>query len=69
MRSGKQMECGVTMADIEERAEKWAEDYIRDNDMPEWYGAWKDSLIAAYLAGSAQTQEDYVQYIKDHSGQ
>jgi hypothetical protein len=47
------------MADIEERADKWAEDYIRDNDMPEWYETWKDTLITAYLAGVAQTQKDY----------
>jgi hypothetical protein len=47
------------MADIEERAEKWAKQYARDNDMPESYEAWKDSLITAYLAGSLQTQRDY----------
>jgi len=52
------------MADIEDRAAKWAEEYIRDNDMPEWYEAWKDSLITAYLAGSQQTQKDYVEHFR-----
>jgi hypothetical protein len=47
------------MADIEERAEKWAEDYIMDNDMPGRYKTWKNSLVTAYLAGVAQTQKDY----------
>lgn len=38
--------------DIEERAEKWAEDHT---------GCQAEKLIAveAYLAGSAQTQADY----------
>lgn len=47
------------MADIEERAEKWARDYGREQgtSTPD-FGA--DDLIAAYLAGSAQTQADYV---------
>lgn len=54
------------MADIEERADKWADEHIRDNDMPEYYEAWKESLIAAYLAGSAQTQKDYGEHYSRH---
>lgn len=46
--------------DIEERAEKWALDNIPHN-VPEF-----DEVLAllakAYLAGSAQTQADYVSY-------
>jgi hypothetical protein len=59
------------MDDIEDRANKWAEEYISHWDMPESYDKWKDSLIAAYLAGSSQTQADYVAHyegarIKSH---
>ena len=45
------------MATIEERAQKWAHDY--------WSTAHERAesvitmMIAAYLAGSAQTQKDY----------
>ena len=46
------------MADIEERAEKWAREYDREHyDEIQGYG--EADLIAAYLAGSAQTQADY----------
>lgn len=46
--------------DIEERAEKWADDWANDpfNDCPGRSN--RDDLIEAYLAGSAQTQADYV---------
>lgn len=44
------------MADIEERAEKWAE----ENTACE---AEKLVAVAAYLAGSAQTQADYSKYL------
>jgi len=50
------------MADIEERAEKWVDEYSHGGVIK---GAacekgWRADLIAAYLAGSAQTQRDYV---------
>lgn len=51
--------------DIEERAEKWAREYLAQvNDLlpsPPGRGPILKSadLIAAYLAGSAQTQADY----------
>lgn len=48
--------------DIEERAEKWAEEYIRRayNDSKDT--SFKLDLIQAYLAGSEQTQKDYVDH-------
>jgi hypothetical protein len=44
--------------DIEDRAAKWARDYAREQGTytPDF---GEDDLIAAYLAGSAQTQRDY----------
>lgn len=44
--------------DIEGRAEKWAREYARDHGTftPDF---GEDDLMAAYLAGSAQTQADY----------
>jgi hypothetical protein len=46
------------MADIEERAEKWAREHAeeQDSDQLRWL---EPHLVAAYLAGSAQTQADY----------
>lgn len=46
------------MATIEERAEKWVEEYMIGKDYIQT--SWKRDLIAAYLAGSAQTQKDYL---------
>lgn len=48
------------MADIEERAEKWAREHERDFDSYCLYSQRIAALTAAYLAGSAQTQADYV---------
>jgi hypothetical protein len=47
--------------DIEERAEKWADTWIAENDHGnvDCLCDAKPDLIAAYLAGSAQTQADY----------
>ena len=54
------------MADIEERAEKWAKEYEAELEekLPSWTGFNVADLIAAYLAGSAQTQRDYVAHYK-----
>lgn len=47
--------------DIEDRAEKWAADYCQERyGVSEPTGMSQEDLIAAYLAGSAQTQKDYV---------
>lgn len=40
--------------DIEDRARKWV-----DENFPDAWEVAKTILIAAYLAGSAQTQADY----------
>lgn len=54
--------------DIEERAQKWVGSY--DSGMT---GDWPDLLftsedmIAAYLAGSAQTQADYTAHARDNT--
>lgn len=48
------------MASIEERAEKWAREYEEQANLPAYTGFATEDLIAAYLAGSAQTQRDYV---------
>jgi hypothetical protein len=45
--------------DIEDRAEQWARQYEAAKDLPSWTGFGLDDLIAAYLAGAAQTQKDY----------
>jgi hypothetical protein len=48
------------MAAIEERAEKWAAEYIGEFDPHiETQDQLKLNLIDAYLAGSAQAQRDY----------
>lgn len=47
------------MADIEERAEKWAREHAKEQDS-ELLSWLEPHLVAAYLAGSAQTQKDYV---------
>lgn len=44
--------------DIEERAEKWAREYQADHNRGREILDNED-LIAAYLAGVAQTQGDY----------
>ena len=44
--------------DIEDRAAKWAREYDPGDDTDP-YGFTEQDLIAAYLAGSAQTQADY----------
>lgn len=43
--------------DIEERAGKWAREYKSEYSDVEGFA--EADLIAAYLAGSAQTQRDY----------
>jgi hypothetical protein len=45
------------LMDIDERAEKWAREYLGMCDCPR-----RQDLIAAYLAGSAQTQADYAKH-------
>ena len=50
------------MADIEERAEEWASDYEMNNDLTDFGPGIAEVLVIAYLAGSAQTQRDYVAY-------
>jgi len=46
------------MPDIEERAARWADDRPETHAL-ETDGYTREDLIAAYLAGSAQTQKDY----------
>lgn len=47
--------------DIEERAEKWAAGYCRERyGVSDPTGMDQEDLVRAYLAGSAQTQKDYV---------
>jgi hypothetical protein len=46
--------------DIEERAEKWAQEYIAEYDPHiQTQDQLRLNLVDAYLAGSAQTQRDY----------
>jgi hypothetical protein len=52
------------MMDIEERAEKWAREYAREHAYGV-VGFSEADLIAAYLAGSAQTQADYVEHYRN----
>lgn len=47
------------MATIEERAEKWAHEYMVSETVRDDLTSYEQDLIAAYLAGSAQTQADY----------
>jgi len=46
--------------DIEERAEKWAREHAAENDLSDFGPGIEEELVKAYLAGSAQTQKDYV---------
>lgn len=43
--------------DIDDRAEKWADAHSVDVQRLEEF--FREDLVAAYLAGSAQTQRDY----------
>lgn len=43
--------------DIEERAEKWAKIYLTEDHDDKTH---EEDLVAAYLAGSQQTQKDYL---------
>lgn len=47
---------------IEERAEKWAREHARDNDLTDFGPGIQEELITAYLAGSSQTQADYAKH-------
>jgi hypothetical protein len=47
------------MADIEERAEKWAREKLAEEHADSYLEGVFPWLVAAYLAGSAQTQKDY----------
>lgn len=49
--------------DIEERAEKWAREHAATHDLSDYGPGIEEELIAAYLAGSAQTQADYAEHI------
>lgn len=44
---------------IEDRAEKWARERTQQNDLSDFGPGVEEELMAAYLAGSAQTQADY----------
>ena len=47
--------------DIEECAEKWCREYMEtDSDTPRHM--YLRDMIAAYMAGVAQTQKDYAAY-------
>ena len=46
------------MPGIEERAEKWAHDYVSEHAYGIVGFGYQD-LVNAYLAGAAQTQKDY----------
>jgi hypothetical protein len=48
--------------DIGERAEKWAREHTQANDLSDFGPGIEEELIAAYLAGSQQTQADYASY-------
>jgi hypothetical protein len=44
---------------IEERAKKWAEEtFQKDGCIPVTFAGYRKRLVDAYLAGSAQTQEE-----------
>jgi hypothetical protein len=54
--------------DIEDRAERWAREHEQQNDLSDFGPGVTEHLIAAYLAGSAQTQADYTKhYAKETS--
>jgi hypothetical protein len=53
---------GIPRMTIEERAEKWAREYAREMGGGEFT---EQDLVGAYLAGSEQTQKDYVAYIME----
>ena len=52
--------------DIEERAEKWAKTGLDElgfhSEGPYSIQEMKEACIQAYLAGSAQTQKDYIEH-------
>jgi len=52
--------------DIEERAEKWCREYMEtDSDTPRHM--YLRDMIAAYMAGVTQTQQDYnTHYSRDN---
>lgn len=52
------------MADIEERAEQWVKANYTSGFLAHQDEGFRQALIEAYLAGSAQTQRDYA----DHYG-
>lgn len=47
------------MTDIEERAKKWTDEYLSDQEFPEGYEDLAQALIAAYLAGAGQVAVGY----------
>ena len=60
--------------DIDERAERWAEEYKRWVEECSGHGTikdaaserlWRVDLVTAFLAGAAQAQQDYVAFIKE----
>lgn len=58
------------MADIDERAEQWADKFMEESawtfgDISDW-DAIVAALTAAYLAGSAQA--DYSEHCRAHCG-
>jgi hypothetical protein len=48
--------------DIEDRAERWAREHAAETDLTDFGPGIHEELVAAYLAGSAQTQRDYANY-------
>jgi hypothetical protein len=59
--------------DIEERAERWARDHVPTRLDGATLASnlviqWTELLRDAYLAGSAQTQRDYVAHYEGNAG-
>jgi hypothetical protein len=50
------------MADIEERCEKYLKEVLETADLGEHPLATLDLMRKAYMAGVAQTQQDYSRY-------
>lgn len=51
--------------DIEERAEKWVNKYLAEHPNHFIYDHNRLDMIQAYLAGSAQTQADYLAWARE----
>jgi hypothetical protein len=51
------------LMDIEDRAEKWLAEHVYCDPGDKNLMYTSDDMIAAYLAGAAQTQADYTKHI------